>query len=357
MPNRRKRRASKPSRRNHTSARRPWTRYSDERLLDVRLCDLDLSIERSPLERCIRKLHEELARRNLRFRPHCWLAEEWFSPDGVPGIAIPFYLSHPRLMRLERRQMLQVEGGTTEWCMRLLRHEAGHAIDHAYLLHRKQAWQRRFGKSSKPYPTVYRPKPYSKHYVQHLDYWYAQSHPDEDFAETFAVWLRPRATWRRRYQGWPAIKKLEYLDGVMAEIADAPPKVTSRQRVEPISQIKKTLHQYYEEKQSQYELEYTDVFYEEDLRRLFSDAPEHARKESAAVFLRRIRKNVREQVARWTGEYQYTLDLVLREIIELCRELNLRVDRPERQLREDFCVFLTVQTMNYIHSGRHRMAM
>ena len=25
----------------------------------------------------------------------------------------------------------------------------------------------------------------------HLDPWYAQSHPDEDFAETFAVWLTP----------------------------------------------------------------------------------------------------------------------------------------------------------------------
>ena len=135
----------------------------------------------------------ELAARELVFRPRFWLSDEWFSPAGVPGVGIPFYLAHPRLMRLERHQMFEVEGGTREGCLRLLRHELGHAVDHAYRLSRRKDWRDVFGSASLPYPDAYRPNPASKRFVQHLDGWYAQAHPDEDFAETFAVWMTPRA--------------------------------------------------------------------------------------------------------------------------------------------------------------------
>ena len=145
------------------------------------MCDLKLRIQGTPLERRIDKLYKELESREIPFRPHCWLSDEWFSPDGVPGIAIPFYLAHPRLARLERRQVLEVEGGTEEWCMRILRHEAGHALDTAFGLHRRRMWRETFGKYSEPYPDYYSPRPYSKSFVVHLDSWYAQSHPAEDF--------------------------------------------------------------------------------------------------------------------------------------------------------------------------------
>ncbi len=320
------------------------------------MCDLGLRIERSPLARCIRQLYAELERRGIRFRPHFWLSEEWFTPEGVPGGAIPFYLAHPRLMRLERNQMLEVEGGTRESCMRILRHEVGHTVDHAYLLHRRRRWQRLFGKSSEPYPDLYMPRPYSKRYVQHLDHWYAQSHPDEDFAETFAVWLKPPSVWRKRYQGWPALKKLEYVDELMQEVVGARPLVTSRARIEPLSRIRKTLREHYEQKRARYGEEFPD-FYDQELRRLFSDAPEHRNRESAAAFIRRNRSEVRRIVSRWTGEYQYTLDLVLKEMIGRCRELKLRVTGRERQVKMDFVILLTVQTMNYLHSGRRPMVM
>src|SRR5690606_6795849 len=139
---------------------------------------------------------EELERRHIKLRPHVWLAEEWFAADGVPGIAIPFYLAHPRLIKLEQRQMLEVEGGTRDECMRILRHEAGHALDTAYRIRRRKQWREVFGPASKKYPEYYHAKPYSKNYVLHLDSWYAQSHPSEDFAETFAVWLKPDSRWR-----------------------------------------------------------------------------------------------------------------------------------------------------------------
>ena len=206
-------------------------------------------------------LHEELEERGIRLRPHAWISSEWFSPDNTPGIAIPFYLAHPRLMKLEKKMMLDVEGGTWSECMAILRHEAGHTVQHAYQLHRRRRWQQLFGPSSKHYPLYYRPNPASRRYVQHLRLWYAQSHPDEDFAETFAVWLRPRSNWRTRYAGWPALKKLEYVDELMDEIAGKRPLLTSRERVDPLHELSETLGNHYQKKQAFYAFEPT-----EDLR-------------------------------------------------------------------------------------------
>ncbi len=282
------------------------------------MCDLGVSIEDSILQERVERLQDELDQRNISFRPAFWLSEEWFSPDGVPGVALPFYLAHPRLMKLEKKQMLEVEGGTYESCMRILRHETGHAIDNAYRLHRRRQWQRLFGKSSKPYPEVYSPKPYSKRFVLHLDSWYAQSHPSEDYAETFAVWLQPGSRWRTRYKDWPALKKLLYVDELMAEIAGQKPLVHSRARVDSLSQLRKTLREHYNEKRTRYGTEHPAV-YDRDLRRLFSDHPQYASRPSAAAFLRHRRRELREFVAHWTGEHQYTIDQVLQEMIARCR--------------------------------------
>lgn len=250
-----------------------WVNWTDDQLLDLRMCDLDLAIEGTELEKRIAELYAELESRGLAFRPHFWLSDDWFTPDDIPGIALPFYLAHPRLTQLEMRQMLEVEGGAPEECMRILRHETGHAIENAYLLRRRKRRQLVFGKSSKPYPDYYTPKPYSKNYVLHLDMWYAQSHPDEDFAETFAVWLNPQSLWRQRYAQWPALKKLEYVDELMRDLAGKPPLVNSKRRVGPLPSLRKTLRLHYEKKRKRYGLDYPD-FYDRDLRRLFSDAAE-----------------------------------------------------------------------------------
>src|SRR5689334_7197058 len=129
-----------------------WATRPDEDILDLRMCDLPIAIEGSWLEPRIEELYAELAARGLTFKPHFWLSAEWFSPDGVPGVAIPFYLAHPRLIKLEKAEMLEVEGGTHEWCMKILRHEAGHAIDNAYRLRNRLRRQRVFGPSYMQYP-------------------------------------------------------------------------------------------------------------------------------------------------------------------------------------------------------------
>jgi hypothetical protein len=333
-----------------------WTTLPDELLLDVRMCDLDLSIEGTDLDARIAEISAELDARGLVFRPHYWLSDEWFTPDGVPGVAIPFYLAHPRLAKLELAQMLEVEGGDPDSCLRILRHEVGHAIDNAYRLRRRPTRRQLFGNPNIEYPEYYTPKPYSKSFVHHLDHWYAQSHPDEDFAETFAVWLDPRSMWATRYAGWPAQRKLEYMDRLMRLLARRRPTVASKRQVDPLRKLKKTLREHYRNKREHYGLDHPD-FYESDLRNLFSDAPQYAKNLPAARFLRRIRKDVRSRVASFTDSYQYTIDQLLEKVIERCRELNLRLTESEEETTIDFMVFLTVQTMNYLHSGRHRVAL
>src|SRR5688572_24441508 len=230
-----------------------WAKWPNEKLLDLRMADLDVHIEGSALEKRLAQLNEELAERGISFRPHFWISDEWFTPDGVPGIAIPFYLTHPRLTRLELSHMLEVEGGTEEWCMNILRHEAGHAVDNAYALRRRRQRQRLFGRSSLRYPEIYRPRPYSKRYVIHLDHWYAQAHPDEDFAETFAVWLtHPPEVWRYRYGGWPAVKKLEYVHALMSELAGREPLGQTRRTVDPLETQTKTLREHYAARREHY---------------------------------------------------------------------------------------------------------
>ncbi len=330
-----------------TTKRHPWATWPAELLLTLRLRDLGLTIEGTWLDDCVLELYGELDQREIRLRPHVWLSDEWFSPGNVPGFAIPFYLAHPRLMQLERTQLLEVEGGTHTECMQIMRHECGHAIQHAYQLHRRREWQQLFGKSSTKYPVSYRPNPASKKYVQHLRRWYAQSHPDEDFAETFAVWLRPRSDWKRRYASWPALRKLEYLDRLMKEIAGTKPLESNRRRVDPLRTLSRTLFEHYTYRRALYSVEYPKT-YDDDLLRLFSSAKQHRGHETAASFLRRHRGDIRRVVSKWTGEYQFTLDTVLGDMIGRCRELSLRVVGRDRQLLTDFMVLLTARTMAFL---------
>jgi hypothetical protein len=332
------------------SARPWWLRLPDEKLLDVRLRDLGLRIEGTALERRIERLQAELERAGLRFRPYVWLSTDWFTPDGLTGFAVPFFLAHPRLVRLERAHMLEVEGGPHDWCMRLLRHETAHALDNAYRLHRRKRWREVFGRFTEPYRMTYTPRPTSKRYVLNLDFWYSQSHPAEDWAETFSVWLRPRSQWRRQYAGWPALRKLEFVDALMDEIADTPPLVRSRQRPDSLPQLGITLRQYYRLKQAAYQHD-TSPQYDQPLQRIFSADPGYARRETAAAFLARARRELRQRVSQVTGQHQYVVDQVINELILRCRKHRLRTTQPERDSLLGAAVLLTLLTTSFVRGS------
>lgn len=313
----------------------PWTRLSDDELLQLRFSDLKLKLGGSRLKRRLQRIYDELQKRGITFRPHMWLAEEWFSPDGVPGIAVPFYLAHPRLMRLERRMMKQVEGGNDNWMMRILRHEAGHAVDTAYRLRRRADWRDAFGPASLPYPDSYQARPGSRRYVQHLGDWYAQSHPTEDFAETFAVWLKPNSDWRRAYESWPARNKLTLVDELMREVASGTPLVRSRRHVEPLHANHRTLAEHYVEKLRRHEA-WRNESADGLMLRVFTPATATPRARvtpsvcRAAAYLRAHRRELVESVARTSGTDRYTIFQVLRIAIHRCAELDLRLRRSER---------------------------
>ena len=316
------------------------------------MSDLHLSLRDSWVQERIDQVLGELSARGLKLRPHFWLSDEWASPDGVPGVAIPFFLAHPRLMALERSQMHEVEGGTKGECIKLLRHEVGHAFQHGFRLQRRKAWREIFGSSARPYPEYYRPNPRSKNFVLHLRGWYAQSHPAEDFAETFAVWLRPNSSWRRRYAGWPARRKLEYVDSLMKELQGRAPVVKRRIKPYSIGTLHKTLGEYYAEKREQYPVTYTQA-YDRDLLELFSAEPRCRARETASSFMRRNRRTLIETVVRWARDLGPVVEHVLDEMIGRCRELGLRLKGREPQIRRDLGLILVKHAVDYSRRADH----
>jgi Putative zinc-binding metallo-peptidase len=311
------------------SAKLPWVKLGDDELLAMRFCDLNLSIEKSPLRRGIERLYAELEGRGIQLRPHVWLAEEWFSPDGVPGIAVPFYLAHPRLEQLERHIMRGVEGGNARWFMRILRHEAGHALDNAYRLRRRKRWREVFGPASLQYPQRYKARPGSRRYVHHLGEWYAQAHPTEDFAETFAVWLKPNSDWRRSYAEWPAFNKLSAVEELVESVRGRRPPVRNRTRIEPIELNTATLAEHYRRKLA-HNRHFRRGLADELLKRIFGNHPPRRGASRAAALLRAEKNVLVGSVARELGIERYNLHQVMRLIIERAEELRLFVQGSRR---------------------------
>jgi hypothetical protein len=336
-----------------SAAEPAWVVLKDEEMLALRICDLGVRIEGSELEARVGQLYDELAGRGVTLRPDCYLGDEWFSPEGVPAVAIPFYLAHPRLKSLELRLMLEVEGGTSEWCQRLLRHECGHALDHAYRISSRSQWQEVFGSPETEYtPDTYRPRPYSKSFVRHLPNWYAQAHPDEDFAETFAVWLATKPDqWRQQYGGWKALEKLEYVHALMQELAQAPRVIRKGRHISEAKKLRKTLARYYAERRRLYAEDFPD-FYDADLRAIFGNGEPGS--ESAARMMRKNRTALITSIVQWTGQRKYTVTMLVRRLILRCQELKLEAPRDSVRLQFDLAAYLAALVTNHLHTGRFK---
>jgi hypothetical protein len=334
-----------------------WEGLAEERLLARRISGLGLALGGSQVERAIRRLHRELAARGLRLRPHCWVALEWFSPDGVPGIAVPFYLLHPRLQAMQRRFTGEAEGGNARDLMRILRHEAGHAIDSAFRLRRRAGWRAAFGPSSRHYAGIYRPRPGSRRYVQHLGGWYSQSHPAEDFAETFAVWLAPGSDWRRRYAGWPsALAKLRFVEATMRDLRGREPPVRSRHVIDPARASRLTLGQYFRRlarRRRGPSAPRTDAA----LRRLFVPRGTGRRRASGARLMREEMPRLRRRIARQLGVSEYFVQEVVLRMIGRSRALDLQLRGSRRAARPRLERLVAAEVASSMHQcgPRHTM--
>ncbi|MBN1123380.1 MAG: putative zinc-binding metallopeptidase [Sedimentisphaerales bacterium] len=327
-----------------------WESLSDEELLQLRIKDLGLQIDESPLEPLIKRVYAELEDHGLFFRPSCYLADEWLCPDKEPIIGIPFCLAHRRLKQIEFDMMYEVEGGDEKSCMKLLRHECGHAFNYAYRLFSRTRWRELFGSFSERYSDSYSYQPYSRRYVVHLDNHYAQSHPDEDFAETFAVWLNPGNSWKQKYKGWPAIKKLNYIDSLVSRIGWQPPLVDAGNDPPWSAQrMRSTLAAYYERKRKNLGSDFPG-FYDDSLKEVFLMYPKGRKSIKASKLLREHRKQIVDNVARWTGHRKY-------DLYQLVHRFIIRSNALDLYARADIdTIVAVVSLMTAIAGGTNRVA-
>jgi len=318
-------------------------------LLDTRIRDLGLKLEGSAAEKFVQQLYHELEqKRIIKFRPACYLTDEWGCPSGEPVIGIPFYLARPDLAQIEKDHN-DLEDARE--IMMYLRHEAGHAFNYAYKLHRTPEWKQVFGPYRRPYRENYRPVLFSKDYVRYLPGWYAQKHPDEDFAETFAVWMTPRSGWRNKYRGWGALAKLKYMDRIAREVGGSDPM---RKRGTPditVEDMEMTVGEFYQSSTEQIPL--LDVNLDDDLRALFTAPKKKRSAEAAESFLARHRKTLVDHIARWTAMQRPLVRKLMEAVEKRSREMGLRVDRKrEAEHLSEFTVFATTLVMNHLARRR-----
>ncbi|MFY9561565.1 MAG: putative zinc-binding metallopeptidase [Terriglobales bacterium] len=312
--------------------------------------DLGLKLEGSPVERFVEQLYRELDAKGLtKFRPVCYLTDEWGCPSGEPIIGIPFYLAHAALSELEK-ETNDLEDARE--IMMYLRHEAGHAFTYAYRLHNSPEWKQYFGPFRRPYRDHYRPAPFSRDYVRHLPGWYAQKHPDEDFAETFAVWLTPRSNWRKRYHGWRAMEKLCYLDRLARKVGRSdPPRRRGRTDI-TVDEMETTVAEFYHQAARE-EVAVTELAPDTDLRDIFRVSKRRKQARPAQEFLRQHRKAVIDKVAQWTGAQRPLIKALVETMEDRAGKLDLRADQSRQaEHLAELTAYTTALVMTYVTKGK-----
>ncbi len=314
-------------------------------LLGKRISELGLSIRGTLVERLAEQLYAELTERGLHFHPPVYLSDQWGCPDCTPLIGVPFYLADPRLSRIEEEQAVEVE--TEHDAMRYLRHEAGHAYNYAYRLYDRADWRQTFGPYSRPYRERYRANPFSREYVRHILGWYAQKHPDEDFAETFAVWLTPGLDWRRDYAGWGALTKLEYMDRVMREVAETAAEVPELTEDDlPVESMHYTVADHYRDDEPTLPIE-DERHFDGDLRTIFATSVDAPKGESAGSFIRQHRREIVGRIGYWTGESATTVRAFADFLADRADKLSLAVRGLEASTLIELTAFGTAVMMNF----------
>jgi hypothetical protein len=319
-------------------------------LLPQQISRLGLRLEGSPVERYVQMLYGELARKGLRrFRPPCYLTDEWGCPDREPIIGIPFYLADPKLARLEKA----IDDVEDEREIRMyLRHEAGHAFNYAYRLYEAPEWRELFGPFNRPYRERYRPIPFDRNFVRHMEGWYAQKHPDEDFAETFAVWLTPGSKWRARYRGWPAMRKLRYVDRVAHRVGDQEPLVRLASTDITVEEMDMTVEEFF--RQNAPARATVDVALETDLPDLFVRPRRPGPNvRPAAAWIEEHGADLVNKIEYWTGVRRAVVRSLIESIQEAAGRLKLYVrtgDEPRTLV--ELTAYATTLAMNFLARGR-----
>jgi hypothetical protein len=332
-----------------------------QKMLSTPICDLNLEPQ-GVLSECIEQLHEELKDRGINFVPEFYLGDDDFwTSDRAVSVNIPWYLANGVLWRLVNDHLFRY---TRNEVLMYVRHETGHALNYAYELWRRRDWTATFGDFRRPYRNVYNPNPWSRDYVRYLHrtgmYHYAQKHPDEDFAETFAVWLDPSSRWRRRYRDWQvALAKLEYVDRLIEVegcTKGSPPNTRRGIRI-PYTDIKETVAEYFKIS----DVVDTDLAeYRKDLLEIFPKRPASSRgglrgdAQSAARFIQQHQRLLVDRLGGWIhSSDRRVIKRFLRQLEALCTSENLVVTETRRAEK---LVDLTVVATWHVLDGIHRLS-
>ncbi len=317
-------------------------------LLPIPIKQLGLKLEGSPIERYVEQLFKELQAKGLQhFRPAFYLTSEWGCPSEQPVIGVPFYLADPRLGAIESA-VNDIEDERE--IMMYMRHESGHAFNYAYELYKTDEWRETFGPFRRPYRDHYRFVPFSRNYVRHIAGWYAQKHPDEDFAETFAVWLTPRSKWREKYKNWPAMKKLRYVDKVCHDLGDTPPIRALGETDFTVEDMKETIEEFYRDHTRDESEAIGDLALDVDLDDIFLAAEDVAedRRRKASEVVSEHRREIVDKVSYWTGARRSLIKTLVEAIARKVDELNLFVDKTkESEQIVELTVYITTLMMNF----------
>jgi hypothetical protein len=334
-------------------AAKPAAPLDRDTLLKTRIKDLALHIAGTKVERMVEALYQDLASAGVAFRPPCYLSDEWGCPDGKPIIGIPFYLADDKLGVIEG-EVSEVREDEKE-SMLYLRHEAGHAFCYAYELYNDEQFATLFGPFTRPYVEDYKVMPFSRAFVRHIPGWYAQKHPDEDFAETFAVYITPGGAWRQTYAGWPALRKLEYVEAKIKELGESTPRVITRapdQLDIPVELMEETVGEVFEREGPPADVgQQLGVHFDSDLRQIFL-APGQGSLAATAV-IESARNPLIPSIAYWTGLARPVVKAVVLHLSARCRELLLSA-KPgtESECLARFSILVTTLAMNRVYSGR-----
>jgi len=324
-------------------------------LLNTRICDLKLTIKSSPMEVMIRQVKRELETKGIKFMPDFYLTDCWGCPDEVPAVGVPFYLTDRRLARIEEEQTGEIED--TRTTLMYLRHEVGHALNYAYRLWEWPGWTDVFGKFSKPYRDVFLPDPSSRDFVRHLVHSqygrnYAQKHPDEDFAETFAIWLTPRSGWRRKYRFWPALRKLVFVSKLMRSLKSrAAPEVATGPLVNPVTGMTMLLAEHYGQRAERYR-EAAQGYVDDKLRQVFPKVRAEAQI-PACLFIRQHLNRLAASISVWSGLEAGEVTTILEKLEDRAKFLNLRM--PRRKGNEKLMEITSLATSlakDFAYTGR-----
>jgi hypothetical protein len=335
--------------------------FRESNLFGTPIRDLKLSIEGTRLAPLLEQFLQELKAKNIhRLAPKFHLSSEWGVPFGTVVIGIPFYLARPELTDLHGEEVGHIEGFNEADILRYLRHEMGHVVNYGYKLYDEEEWVKLFGSITQPYLEDYRPQPFSRRFVRHLPGWYAQKHPDEDWAETFAVWMTPDHDWRKEYAPWPtALAKLEYCERTMARLAEHDPPVTATELDEDVGELAYSLREYYKNQPAENEPP-ASAGLDGDLRAIFdeiaplADANQSEPKETrhAAALIRKLERPLMADVFRWTGHFPEKTRSLMRHLAQRAEALQQVYPREaEMEATIGVTILVTSLAMNHVHRG------